>query len=127
MDALRSQGVIDVKHIQAKKDNKLQPTNTFILTFSTPTPPKSIKAAYMRIVVELYVPIILFDAISVRDLGTEKNHANGQLYVHSVEAGIIRKLIVMPTHTVPIVADITHVIQKTALSGLDIGLKRSQK
>jgi len=45
--------------------------------------------------------------------------------VHSVEAGIIRKLIVMPTHTVPIVADITHVIQKTALSGLD--RKRSQK
>jgi len=56
MDALRSQGVIDVKHIQAKKDNVLQPTNTFILTFSSPSPPKLIKAAYMRISVELFVP-----------------------------------------------------------------------
>jgi len=56
MDALRSQGVIDVKHIQAKTDNVLQPTNTFILTFSSPSPPKFIKATYMRIPVELYVP-----------------------------------------------------------------------
>jgi len=47
MDALRSQGVIDVKYIQAKKDNILQPTNTFILTFSSPSPPKSVIAAYM--------------------------------------------------------------------------------
>jgi len=45
MDALRSQGFIDVKHIKAKKDNILQPTNTFILTFSCLSPPKSIKAA----------------------------------------------------------------------------------
>jgi len=56
MDALRFQVVIDVKHIRAKKDNILQPKNTFILTFSSPSPPKSIKAVYIRIPVELYLP-----------------------------------------------------------------------
>jgi hypothetical protein len=56
LEALRSQAVIGIKHVQAKKDGKLEPTNTFILNFSTPAPPKFVRAAYMRIPVEIYVP-----------------------------------------------------------------------
>jgi hypothetical protein len=56
LDALRAQGVTNVKHISVKKEGKFEPTNTFILSFSTPSPPPFVKAAYLRIPVELYVP-----------------------------------------------------------------------
>ena len=54
--ALGNQGVSEVKHIMTKKNDKLEPTNTFILTFKSPTPPKSVKVAYMNVNVELYIP-----------------------------------------------------------------------
>jgi len=56
LDALRSQGVTSVKHIMIKKGDKSEPSNTFILTFSAPTPPKFVKAAYLRIPVDVFVP-----------------------------------------------------------------------
>ena len=56
LNALSSQGVVEVKHIFTKRNDKLEPTNTFILTFNLPSPPKAIKAAYMKIDVELYIP-----------------------------------------------------------------------
>ena len=43
----------DLKHILMKKGETTEPTNTFILTFSLPTPPKFVKAAHMRIPVDL--------------------------------------------------------------------------
>jgi hypothetical protein len=54
--ALGPQGVVEVKHILTKRNEKLEPTNTFILTFRTPTPPKAIKIAYMNVSVDLYIP-----------------------------------------------------------------------
>jgi len=54
--ALNSQGVVEVKHILTKRNEKLEPTNTFILTFKSPSPPKSVKIAYMNVNVELYIP-----------------------------------------------------------------------
>jgi hypothetical protein len=54
--ALGPQGVVEVKHILTKRNEKLEPTNTFILTFKTPTPPKSVKIAYMNVSVDLYIP-----------------------------------------------------------------------
>jgi hypothetical protein len=53
---LRSQGVIEVKHIMTKKNGVFEPTNTFILTFNVPVTPKLIKAAYLKINVEPYIP-----------------------------------------------------------------------
>ena len=44
LDNLSSQGVSAVKRI-----NELVPTNTFILTFSKPLLPDSIKAGYLKI------------------------------------------------------------------------------
>lgn len=56
LDALRSQGVTTVKHIMSKKNGKTEPTNTFIVTFNLPTPPKFVKAAYMNLPVEPFIP-----------------------------------------------------------------------
>jgi hypothetical protein len=56
LDALRSQGVTDVKHIVTKRNGIEAPTNTFILTFNVATLPKSVKAAYVKFPVELYIP-----------------------------------------------------------------------
>jgi hypothetical protein len=53
---LTSQGVTEVKHIMSKRADKAEPTSTFILTFNTPTPPKDIRAAYMKIDVDPYIP-----------------------------------------------------------------------
>jgi hypothetical protein len=55
LEALRTQGVTDVKHIMTKRNDKMEPSNTLIVTFNTSVPPKSIKAAYMNIKVDLYV------------------------------------------------------------------------
>lgn len=39
-----------------RKDGTSQPTNTFILTFAKPIPPKYIEAAYLHIPVEPFIP-----------------------------------------------------------------------
>jgi hypothetical protein len=55
-EALQSQGVIGVRHIFATRNGKKEATNTFILTFNSPTPPTAVKAAYMKLTVEPYIP-----------------------------------------------------------------------
>lgn len=56
LDALRPEGVISLKHIFSRKNGSTTPTNTYILGFNTPIPPKSVKAAYLNIAVEPFVP-----------------------------------------------------------------------
>lgn len=56
LEALRPEGVVHVKHIMRKKGTIPEPTNTFILTFAKPTPPKSVKAVYLNLPVETYIP-----------------------------------------------------------------------
>jgi hypothetical protein len=56
LDALRSQGVIAVKHIANKKNGNVEPTNAVILSFNTPIAPSYIKAAYQKISVDTYIP-----------------------------------------------------------------------
>ena len=56
LDALRSQGVTEVRHISSKRNGVVSPTNTFIVTFNKSTLPKFVKAAYMKIPVEQYIP-----------------------------------------------------------------------
>ena len=51
-----SQGVSTVKRIMVRRNDILVPTNTFILTFRKHTLPQSIKAGYLNIPVDLYVP-----------------------------------------------------------------------
>jgi hypothetical protein len=56
LDALRPAGVTQVKHIMTQRSGISQATNTFILTFKTPTPPKVVRAAYLSLPVEAFIP-----------------------------------------------------------------------
>ena len=53
---LSSRGVLCVKRIQIRWDNKLVPMNTFICTFNTPSLPESINAVYLVIPIVMFVP-----------------------------------------------------------------------
>ena len=56
LEALQPGGVTAIKRISISRNGKSELTNTMILTFKFPTPPKKIKVAYMSIPVELYIP-----------------------------------------------------------------------
>jgi len=53
---LESQGVTDAFVISVKDGSSRKRTNTIILSFALPRPPQYIKAGYIRIPVDLYVP-----------------------------------------------------------------------
>jgi hypothetical protein len=56
LEALCNEGVTEVKRMMTKKNGMLEKTNTFIVTFGLPSPPKSIRVAYMKLNVDPYVP-----------------------------------------------------------------------
>ena len=56
LDNLKSEGVMHVRNIQVRRNGVLKPTHTYVLTFNTPILPKKIKAAYLSVNVEVYVP-----------------------------------------------------------------------
>ncbi|KAG1667768.1 Kinesin-like protein KIF21B [Nymphon striatum] len=53
---LSSQGVTTVKKILITRNGQKITTGTIILTFNIPEPPKSIKAAYLNVSVDKYIP-----------------------------------------------------------------------
>ena len=53
---LSSQNVTAVKRIKIRRNKDLLPTNTFIITFNIPTLPGAVKAGYLNIPVELFIP-----------------------------------------------------------------------
>ncbi|XP_048239178.1 uncharacterized protein LOC125372731 [Haliotis rufescens] len=54
---LKDQNVTSVKRFTVKKqDGKIVPSNTYLFTFALSTVPKSIKAGYFNIGVEVYIP-----------------------------------------------------------------------
>jgi len=56
LEALSPQGVTEVKRIISKRNGMLEKTHTFVVTFGMPSAPKAIKAAYMKLTVDPYVP-----------------------------------------------------------------------
>ena len=70
---LGPQEVTDALVISVKDGNAKRRTNTIILTFALPRPPKHIKAGYIRIHVELYVPNPL-RCYNVKSTGTAVKH-----------------------------------------------------
>ena len=56
LQELQEQHVREVKRIKITKQQNIIDTNTFILTFSSPEPPKSIKIGYLKTPVENYIP-----------------------------------------------------------------------
>ena len=56
LENLKSQGVTDY-NISVRSDNdQRRNTNTHILTFNLPTPPKEIKIGYLNVRVDIYIP-----------------------------------------------------------------------
>ena len=56
LEGTRSQGVTAVKRFKIKRNGQLKSTNTLVFTFNTPTLPKTVKVAYFRVSVEIYIP-----------------------------------------------------------------------
>ena len=56
LEGTKSQGVTGVKRFKIKRNGELKDTNTFVFTFNTPVLPKTVKVAYFRVNVEVYVP-----------------------------------------------------------------------
>ena len=56
LDNLKSEGVIHVRNSQMRRNGSLKRTNTYVLKFNTPVLQKKIKAAYLSVNVEVYIP-----------------------------------------------------------------------
>ena len=54
--SLKSQGVASVKRFTYKRNNETLPSNTYLLNFTLPKPPSSVKAGYFSIPIEAYIP-----------------------------------------------------------------------
>ncbi|XP_062598685.1 uncharacterized protein LOC134260118, partial [Saccostrea cucullata] len=53
---LESQGVISVKRFTKKRNDNIEPTNTYLLTFCMPVLPTNIKVGLYQMKVEMFVP-----------------------------------------------------------------------
>ncbi|XP_061190460.1 uncharacterized protein LOC133198380 [Saccostrea echinata] len=53
---LESQGVVSVKRFTKKRNDNIEPTNTYLLTFCTPTLPTNIKVGLYIMKIETFVP-----------------------------------------------------------------------
>ena len=53
---LKSEGFMHIRNIQVCRNGGLKRTNTYVLTFNTPVLPKKIKATYLSVNVEVYIP-----------------------------------------------------------------------
>ncbi|XP_062577957.1 uncharacterized protein LOC134239842 [Saccostrea cucullata] len=53
---LESQGVVSVKRFTKKRNDNIEPTNTYLLTFGIPILPTSIKVGLYNMKVEMFVP-----------------------------------------------------------------------
>ena len=56
VEGMANQGVIHVRRIMVFRDGSRRPTRTYILTFNIPKPPTSVKAGYLNLHVDLYIP-----------------------------------------------------------------------
>ena len=73
-----SQDVTSVRPIKVRRNNELLPTNTFVLTFNVPTLPTFIKAGYLNIPVEPFIPNPLH-CFKCQCFGHRQNTCQGKL------------------------------------------------
>ena len=53
---LRPQGVVNVRRMEFKKEGQVVKTDTYILTFNRPEPPRNLIVGYLNIKVDLFIP-----------------------------------------------------------------------
>jgi hypothetical protein len=75
LDALRPEGVTNVKHIFSNTKGIKSPTNTFVLSFVKPSAPKYVEAACPKILVGMFVPNPL-RCFNCQRFGHGKNSCN---------------------------------------------------
>ena len=83
LDEMKSQGVTAVKRFRVRKDGQLKYTNTFVFTFNTPILPTTIKIAFFRVNVDVYIPNPRFAASSTNSMAIMKINVKTTLYVQN--------------------------------------------
>ena len=91
LDNLKSEGVIHVRNIQVRRNGALKRTNTYVLTFNTPVLPKQIKAAYLSVNVEAYIP----NPLSCYNCQVFGHHEDNCLKSQYVETVVEKSIAVM--------------------------------
>ena len=55
-EGMVEQGVADVRRITVRRDGETKLTNTYVLTFNSPTLPTVVKIGFMQVKVDVYIP-----------------------------------------------------------------------
>ena len=55
-EGMVEQGVTDVRRITVRRDGETKLTNTYVLTFNSPTLPTVVKIGFMQVKVDVYIP-----------------------------------------------------------------------
>ena len=58
-EGMVEQGVTDVRRITVRRDGETKLTNTYVLTFNSPTLPTVVKIGFMQVKVDFYIPKIV--------------------------------------------------------------------
>ena len=82
LDEMKSQGVTAVKRFRVRKDGQLKDTNTFVFTFNTPVLPTTIKIAFLRVNVDVYIPNPL-RCFQCQQYGHHEDKCKTTLYVQN--------------------------------------------
>ena len=56
MEGMVEQGVTDVRRITVRRYGETKLTNTYVLTFNSPTLPTVVKIGFMQVKVDVYIP-----------------------------------------------------------------------
>ena len=117
LEGTRSQGVTGVKRFKIKQNGELKDTNTFVFTFNTPVLPKTVKVAYFRVNVEVYVPNTL-RCLNCQNMDTMRIGVLKTLSVrNAVKQENTSKIDVATNYTVSIVVKNTVLTLKNAEFG----------
>ena len=81
---MKTQGVKEIRNIHGRRNGVLKRPNTYVLTFNTTILPKEIKAAYISVNVQVYVPNPL-RCYNCQFLAIMKEDVPGKKYVQTVE------------------------------------------
>ena len=55
-EGMVEQGVTDVRRITVRRDDETKLTNTYVLTFNSPTLPTVVKRGFMQVKVDVFLP-----------------------------------------------------------------------
>ncbi|XP_021343007.1 uncharacterized protein LOC110443240 [Mizuhopecten yessoensis] len=98
--------VSEVRRILSKKNNKLVPTDTFVLTFATPSLPSAVVSGYQRCSVSVYIPNPL-GCRNCQKYGHHEKDVGGGPFASTVVVKVMRTkaTVILPTCVMLIVRE----------------------